>query len=229
MDIVFGVVSVIAGFALLGLISYGFGKIGERHFDKKKAVYIVKAPYNKTYIHLKTLGEKMIFRYKFSNREAIDFLCNYILDITYKFNQDNETHVSSEDVASLIFERYQTKYRTLTIEDIKNKHFGYAGYITICCVLLADKEYQKQFRDNTELWDKIEFCVEGYSDKELKRAFITIMDNCYIDWHFKMLQESQSIKELDNKLDGEFLFDMAIERFKQKYNLISDEFMVEKQ
>lgn len=179
------------------------------------------------YINYKPLDQQMIFRYKFENNQAITVLCDLIIRTTLNFNQQSNTNVSTERVADLLFNRYFRDLKSLTIEQLNNCHFGFIGYITICCILASDDNYT-HFRNNNEFWEKYELIIDGFSPIDLKIDFLTIMDYCYIDLHLEKLEKcdfDNLSNELEGAIDPEELFDMAIQCFKQKYKLINDDFI----
>lgn len=179
---------------------------------------------HKISIHWKTLEERLISKYHFENSETINFLCDIIKKATAFYNQENKTNLYPDNVADKFFVRFARDISKLSVDDVKNNYFGFFGYISAYCILLSDNAYDKM-RNHNETFEKLEFSIEGHTSSELKKKFLSIMDDCYIDWHISKLDEVDSLNELSGQLNGDDLFLMAISRFKKEYSLNDDSFI----
>lgn len=182
--------------------------------------------YNSIRIEPKSLDEIISFRYGIKNTPALKYLCDIIINTTDFYNKENNTHVSRESVASMLFEKQGKEIEKLSLDDIKNSHFGFFNYITIYCVLLSDKAYREMKYQNED-FNKSTFCIDGYLSSDLKKRFLEIMDDCYIAWHINALSDEniQSIDDLKNQLSGTELFDLTLSQFMKEYNQSDDSFI----
>ncbi len=187
--------------------------------------YLVDS-YNSIRIETKSLDEIISFKFRIENTHALKYLCNLIINATDFFNKENNTHISRESVAIMLFEKQGKEIEKLTLDNIKNAHFGFFTYITIYCVLLSDKAY-KEMKYQNENFNKAVFCINGYSSSDLKKRFLEIMDDCYIEWHINALSNDniESLDDLKNQLNGTELFDLTLSRFMKEYDQIDDSFI----
>lgn len=182
--------------------------------------------YNSIRIEPKSLDEIISSKFHIENTPAIKYLCDLIINATDFYNKENNTHISRKSVAIMLFEKQGKEIKKLTLDDIKNAHFGFFGYITVYCVLLSDESY-KEMKYKNEDFNKAIFCIDGYLSSDLKKRFLEIMDDCYIAWHINALSDDniQSINDLKNQLDGTELFDLTLSRFMKEYNQNDDSFI----
>lgn len=149
-----------------------------------------------------------------------------VINATDFYNKKNNFNISRESVADMLFEKQGTEIEKMTLDEVKNAHLGFFTFISIYCILLSDKAYSKMKYQN-ETFNKLKFHIEGYSSAELKKQFLSIMDDCYIAWHINSLNDEnvQSFDDLNNQLDGKELFDITLLRFMKEYHQTDNTFL----
>jgi hypothetical protein len=171
-----------------------------------------------------SLDELMIDKYKISNAQTVQVICGLISNITTQYNQKNNTKILETRVAELFFHRLHEDVAGMTVEDLKNQHFGIYSIIVLCCVIAADSEYE---RLKEQVWKDFDFYFKGLCPNNTKENFSSTMDDCYIDLNISRLDETESQTDnlqndatphsFDKPINGDELFKETMIRFKHKY------------
>lgn len=190
----------------------------------EKKQLILDRPYIR--IEPKSLDEQISYKYRIANSPIVKYLCDMVINATDFYNKKNNSNISRESVADMLFEKQGTEIEKMTLNEVKNAHLGFFTFISIYCILLSDKAYSKMKYHN-ETFNKLEFHIEGYSSAELKKRFLSIMDDCYIAWHINSLNDEniQSFDDLNNQLDGKELFDITLLQFMKEYHQTDNSFL----
>jgi hypothetical protein len=146
-------------------------------------------------------------KYKLSNTQTVKVICGLISNITTQYNQKNNTKISDTRVAELFFHRLHEDVSEMTVEDLKNQHFGIYSIIVLCCNIAADNEYE---RLKEQVWKDLDVYLKNLCPDNTKEIFSSIMDDTYIDLTISHLEASGIGPEDMLNGDTSSLFDKPV-------------------
>jgi hypothetical protein len=204
--------------AVISLV--GFGILYRKFYTTKTCTY--------TPDDTRPIDKLMREDYGLKSTTETQLLCDYITTVTTQFNIQNKTSVTKTRVASLLFHRYKNHISMLSYKQLVEQNSIPMATIAVCCVIASDNKYKQLC---AKIWESTEIYVSGYNHYNLKKDFLDIMDDCYIDLAVRMTPgtDYEKIPSLDNNtISTEQLLGETINLFKQKYQQTNDDFFINK-
>jgi hypothetical protein len=219
--IAFGVITIVGGFVC--------PIIGDQ-IRYRKIANIIKNQEKFSYPNfpLPDFQHLVLKKYNLLDSEPANVIYNMISKVTKQYNQKNNTSILTTRVAELFFHRLHNDVSEMTIEDLKNRHFGVFSIIVLCCIIAADKEYVKL---QAQVWKDLNIYLKELCPDNTKEIFSTVMDDCYIDLsisHFAKFdkeientQDDDVFSLFDTPIGGDELVDKTMARFHELYKKAS--------